>query len=165
MPPSCLLSTSSSATIWMPMYYIYQVLITKWLTLSHFNNALVLCFVPGIKVGLFETPQVLLWAMKKWSIYPPHLGNPAKRPGQWHVWTPNSPSIWVWLSTKLHMIVIPLHSTPTSHSVGSTASMLNPHLILHDLPICPHQSQISWHLSFWNCKSAGNPFPWCPQCM
>jgi len=33
--------------------------------LSHFNNALALCLVPGIKLGLFETPQMLLGALKK----------------------------------------------------------------------------------------------------
>jgi len=33
--------------------------------LSRFNNALALRLVPGIKLGLFETPQVLLGALKK----------------------------------------------------------------------------------------------------
>jgi hypothetical protein len=33
--------------------------------LSCFNNALALRLVPGLKLGLFETPQVLLGALKK----------------------------------------------------------------------------------------------------
>jgi len=33
--------------------------------LSCFNNALGLRLVPGIKLGLFETPHVLLGALKK----------------------------------------------------------------------------------------------------
>ena len=33
--------------------------------LSCFNNALALCLIPGLKLGLFETPQVLLGVLKK----------------------------------------------------------------------------------------------------
>jgi hypothetical protein len=33
--------------------------------LSRFNNALALRLVPGIQLGLFETPQMLLGALKK----------------------------------------------------------------------------------------------------
>jgi hypothetical protein len=33
--------------------------------LSRFNNSLALCLVPGIKLGLFETPRAMLGALKK----------------------------------------------------------------------------------------------------
>ena len=58
-------------------------------------DALALCLVPDIKLGIFETLQELLGALKKWALCS-HLGNLSKRPGPWLNLMLSWPLIWAW---------------------------------------------------------------------